>query len=109
MRLENSGSPAAGNPLAPSGFGVDQVPEASITARASAWLVPFVVSIESTKGRASRSVLTTLSIPWREMAVTRVPASMTDAISGVAASGARYRLMRSPPVGSVSSSGTSMP
>ncbi len=44
MRSPNSVSPSAGKPPAPSGFGVCQVPDASITARALSRRVPFAVS-----------------------------------------------------------------
>ena len=73
----------------PSGFGVVQVPEASMTARARSRRMPSFEATARTKGRFSRPRLTTLSRPCREIAVTRAPVSITAASSGVAASGSR--------------------
>ena len=60
-----STSPIAGRPLAPSGFGVPQVPVASITARARSSTVLPSCTARITNGASSRPALFTLSKPSR--------------------------------------------
>ena len=75
-------SPIAGRPSAPSGFGVYQVPEASITARARVRSRPCGPSVVTTNGarRARRCV--TLSVPARVMPVTSRLVRSPGEISG---------------------------
>jgi hypothetical protein len=80
----------AGRPLAPAGLGEDQVPEASITARANRRLSPPLASVtRSSKGWSSRPAVRTLPLPTRATPVTRTPRRSRAAISGTWLNGSR--------------------
>ena len=73
MRAACSRSPSAGMPLEPIQFGVVQVPEASMIARAVISLSPASVRMRSTNGARSRPGVFTLSKPRRVIDSTRAP------------------------------------
>ena len=73
------------------GLGENQVPEASITARARAVCrSPLASRQRMTNGAASRPSVVTLSSPSRPIAKTSASNTMCGAIAGCAASGSRY-------------------
>ena len=81
----NSASPLAGRPEDPIGFGVPQVPEASITWEATSSRGPVGVSTRIKNGISSLPLLTTLSSPSLEISVTRwlnQTCSVMDAANG---------------------------
>src|SRR6478752_6025371 len=70
---------------------------------------PSACSTRTRKGVLLRLRLWVLSMPWRVTAMTRAPVWRRDAMAGSAASGVRYRSMRSPPVGNAAGSGAVHP
>lgn len=90
MRAACRASPGAGIPWLPAGFGACQVPEQSITARASIARTPQQVSTCSTKGAASRPDPSYRRPKSRRATPTTFePVRMRPRSVAVAASGAR--------------------